>query len=169
MVRRGTHRSAWHQCCHTGLVLGLLALGLVLPLGELFLHVPLLRLGRALVCSPAPSVFLYSHRLQFDVVITADAPAAVAAEAETVIPGTQGFLQQIRGPFWRKAVYLNAFHLGREDVLKYAFFLGGRLGEDFGIAGEIRQVTIRQWDADIQPVQKAAFTLTRGRNAHIFR
>lgn len=126
-----------------------LLIGLLLPYGELLLDVPLLRLGRSMVASPAPSVFLYDNRLQFDLVVTSQQP-----DDEVVIAGNEGFQQRIRGPFWRRAVYLNAFHLGRADVLEYAFFRGGDLGKDFDVHGTVKQIVVRQWDADITPIDK---------------
>ncbi len=123
--------------------------GLVLPLGELRDNAPLKMLGQSLVASAAPSVFLYSDRLQFDLVIESQQP-----DKEIVIAGNAGIQERISGPFWRKAVYLNAFHHHREDVLNYAFFGGGDLGKDLGIQGTVKRVVLRQWDADVTPLNK---------------
>ena len=121
----------------------LLLTGLVMPLGEL-LTLPLLKaFGQSLVASPAPSVFLYSSPLQFELLIVSEQP-----DEETLIPGTEGFQERISGPLWRKGVYLNAFHHHRDDVLNYAFFGGGELAKDFGIQGTVKRVVLRQWDAD---------------------
>lgn len=126
-----------------------LLIGLILPFGELLLNVPLLNLGRSLVASPGPSVFLYNNRLQFDLVITAQ-----QSDEEILIAGNEGFVQRMRGPMYRKIVYLNAFHIGRDDVLEYAFFRGGDLGKDFGVQGTVKQIVVRQGDADVTPIDK---------------
>lgn len=119
----------------------LLITGLLSPVGLLFdPSETCSRLGRALIASPAPLVFLYSDHQHFRVKIIPDEP-----EQEVVISGNIGFMRRISGPLWRKIVYLYAFQHKQREVLEFGFCGGGRLGEDFGITGRVNQVVLEQW------------------------